>query len=79
MSSRLMDIFRASGDAHLGQTLVRLAGLAESAHRAQTAGNWMEETQAGSGAEGFGTQAVIQTVRREAASGTVLGHTEVVR
>lgn len=32
-----MDIFRQAGDAHIGQTLVRLARLAEAAHRHEQA------------------------------------------
>ena len=33
MQQRLLDIFRRSGDANIGQTLVRLASLAAAAHR----------------------------------------------
>lgn len=32
MAYRLVDIFRRSGDAHVGRTLVRLAQLAQSVH-----------------------------------------------
>ncbi len=34
---RIIDLFRASGDASIGQTLARLARLAESAHRFERA------------------------------------------
>lgn len=32
----LLDLFRQSGDDHVGQTLVRLAGLAAAPHAVQT-------------------------------------------
>ncbi len=35
MESKPLDIFKRSGDAHLGETLVRLAHLAEQLHRQQ--------------------------------------------
>ena len=34
---RLLDMLKQSGDHHLGQTLVRLARLAEAAHRFEVA------------------------------------------
>jgi len=37
MNNPLLTLFRRSGDAHLGQTLTRLARLATAAHRYETA------------------------------------------
>ncbi len=37
MNDSLLEIFERSGDANLGQTLLRLAGMAEAAHRHQMA------------------------------------------
>ena len=37
MDTRILDIFDRSGDANLGQTLLRLAKLASSSHRMETA------------------------------------------
>ena len=37
MPRSIVDIYRESGDDHIGQTLVRLAGLAASAHRFEAA------------------------------------------
>ena len=37
MEPKLVDIFRRSGDANVGETLVRLARLAEAAHRHEVA------------------------------------------
>lgn len=36
-AKRILDVVRESGDANLGQTLLRLARLAEAAHHFQTA------------------------------------------
>lgn len=37
MNKPLLDILKRSGDGHVGHTLVRLARLAEAAHRFETA------------------------------------------
>ena len=36
-ATRIIDVIRQSGDANLGQTLLRLARLAEAAHQFETA------------------------------------------
>jgi len=36
VTSRVLDLFKRSGDAHVGQTLTRLASLAAAAHRHET-------------------------------------------
>ena len=88
MSQRILDIFRQSGDEHLGQTLVRLAQLAAVAHRVQAA-----EAAAGAvkpsalslhqvsvvGAEGLGPQVVVRPAGREANDGRHRTHEEVDR
>lgn len=82
MSLRVVDLFRRSGDAHIGQTLVRLAGLAELLHRQQEA----ERLRRAGGPDGSspagpeaGSQAVVQGDRRFASVGTVRCHREVDR
>ena len=37
MATQILDLFETSGDTNVGQTLIRLARLAESAHRFDTA------------------------------------------
>ena len=37
MARRILDLFEHSGDEHVGQTLVRLARLAEASHRFEAA------------------------------------------
>lgn len=37
MATKWLDIFRNSGDDHVGQTIVRLAALAEAAHQHRNA------------------------------------------
>ncbi len=46
MSTRVLDIFKQSGDAHIGQTMTRLARLAAAAHQYETA---MQQAQQGMG------------------------------
>lgn len=45
MTTRLIDIFRNSGDRHIGQTLVRMAELAEASHRADVVGRAFDRLQ----------------------------------
>ena len=44
---RILDLFRASGDANLGQTLSRLAHLAAAVHRFESAGLTTRDAGAG--------------------------------
>ncbi|MCE9590129.1 MAG: hypothetical protein K8S99_06360 [Planctomycetes bacterium] len=83
MSQRILDLFRKSGDASLGQTLIRLAALAEAAHRHEAAvGRWSAVREDaplagnGAGAPGFNpTDRVGDGSRRSA--GPAGSHTEV--
>jgi hypothetical protein len=43
-----LKLMRNSGDAHVGQTLLRLARLAESVHQHEVAAAWRESDQANS-------------------------------
>ena len=47
VSQSLLKLFRSSGDANVGQTLLRLARLAETAHQFHAAHAAIEETAAG--------------------------------
>ena len=75
MTARVLDLFRRSGDSHLGQTLTRLASLAAAAHRYQTAGQVHEQslktleeqaTQADSTGVGHPTRTDADPIRTEA-------------
>ncbi len=73
MTPRLLDISRRAGDANLGQTLLRLARLAEAAHRFE-----MAPVHSQSGIDGTIPMAPVPEPRRTA-SVVAANHTEVVR
>jgi len=87
MRQRISDIFQRSGDAHIGQTLVRLATLAQAAHHLRNA---ELSAQRGSldlslsacrienGAP-LDSLAVVAPTRMEALDGSGRIHTEVDR
>jgi hypothetical protein len=64
MTTRIVDIFRDSGDGHIGQTLARLAGLAQSAHQYQVANQLFDSPREDGEADGIGLRHVV-TQRRD--------------
>lgn len=81
MTPRLLDLSRAAGDSHLGQTLVRLARLAQARHQFITAGALGESHPLSTEieAEGLSLGAAIPPSRIEAAPGQDRCHKEVDR
>ncbi len=82
MMPRLLDISRAAGDANVGQTLLRLARLAETAHQfgAMSSGRSIlidENRNPQSGIDGPIPMAQVSPPRRTA-SVVAANHTEVV-
>ena len=74
VNESVLDIFRRSGDANIGQTLVRLARRAEAEHRRAAAAMQGEQTSAGRrAANGLAAQVVVGRATRDS------GHTEVDR
>lgn len=79
MEQSLLDIFRASDDANVGQTLLRLARLAEASHllesvKAMTgAMPGAEETAHQRRAEGLGPRPVVNPGRVERHAGASVG------
>jgi hypothetical protein len=68
----LLDVFRASGDANLGQSLLRLAALAESRHRFEVAAGHLEQYRKDQrGVEGLDSQAPGLSARTDAGSASV--------
>ncbi len=75
----LLDIFRASGDANIGKTLLRLARLAEAAHQFETvkamrdARSDAEITDHQRRAEGLSPRPVVNPGRVERHAGASVG------
>lgn len=65
MTTRIVDIFRDAGDEHVGQTLVRLAGLAQAAHQMHVANQLADSSREDLRADGPGPRVVV-TQRRAA-------------
>ncbi|MCX5662763.1 MAG: hypothetical protein NTW19_24035 [Planctomycetota bacterium] len=78
MPDRVLDIFNRSGDANIGQTLLRLAALAEAARQYQVMDRVMDllvdadasastpTTTKPRGAEGIGSRPVVPLARMDA-------------
>ncbi len=66
MQNSVLDIFKRSGDAHIGQTLVRLARLAEAAHQHDSAAQLIERINLAQGrAGGASSWSVTDLLRTE--------------
>lgn len=83
-SLNILDLFEQSNDAHLGQTLVRLARLAESIHRVEAAGASQKDQSDGqsreekNGVEGLTPRPVVVVARPVVPNGSAL-HPEARR
>jgi hypothetical protein len=68
----LLDVFRSSGDANVGQTLLRLAALAETKHRFLSATRHLDSSRKEQRrVEGLDPQADGHTARTDAGPASV--------
>jgi hypothetical protein len=75
---KLVDIFRRSGDANLGQTLIRLARLAETSHRYTVAQQMAEAAREDQpGIEGLNPRPTVAPSPKIARTRSAQAHTEV--
>lgn len=80
MPSRWIDIHRSADDAHIGQTVLRLAGLAAAVHRGRHAATLPDQDhlQMHHGAEGLDPESVTAAVDASAVpSRLALVHTAI--
>ena len=78
VATKLTDIFRRSGDANIGQTLIRLARLAEASHRYHVAQQMIEPNREDQRrVDGVNPRPAVHTRRPIARKRSGPAHTEV--
>ena len=77
MAQGILDIFRQSNDANLGQTLIRLAKLAQARHRYENTFEQVSSRKDESPAQGGGRAPVARHASVETLSHDAAAHTEV--